>query len=115
MVRSNTVTIYVKSKVPEKPSILSIILSADKTDVYVGDTVNFDYRVHFDGSITNEQANTYKVKITILVNDTPTKTFYKSLIPGTDYVGDSFTLSFAKEGTYIVQIDTDIVEKQYSW
>ena len=109
------VTIHVSPKAPEKPSIIGVTLNANKTDVRVGDIVDFEYMIHFDRSITNEQASNYQLKITILINNAPQKTFYHSLIPGTDYVGDSFTLSFTKEGTYNVQIDADIVEKQYSW
>ncbi len=114
MVKSNTVTINVLPKA-EKPSITGVSLTANKTSVYVGETVSLEYIIHFNKSITNEQANKYQVKITVLVNNTPTKTFYTQLIPGTDYIDNDFSLSFAKEGTYNVQIDTDIVEKQYSW
>ncbi len=111
MVRSNTITIHVKTKVPEKPEIVNVSLNANKTSIYEGETIRFDYIIHFNKSITSEQANTYKAKITVLVNNVEQKTFFESLVPGTDYIAGDYTLVFTKAGDYTVAIDADIVRK----
>jgi len=108
MVMSNTITIHVKSKTPEKPEIIDVKLTTNKTEVYERETISFEYIIYLNKTITNETARKYRVKITVLVNNMEHKSFYESLVPGTDYINGDFELAFIREGEYAVSIDAEI-------
>lgn len=111
MVKSNTLSITVQTKVPSAPGIISVSISADKTTVYVNEPVTIYYNILLDTTITPDHVTYYQCTIDIYVNGSKTRTITQALYEGSDRVQGSFQLVFSSPGTYSVYIDANIVKK----
>jgi hypothetical protein len=104
MVKSNTITITVKSPVPD---IKEHTLTADRTEIFAGEYVVFS------GKIVLVESSEYNIVYTIdvFVDDQPVDSFEVTLVAGRDSVGYQFRLTFDAPGTYSVY--TDALVKEY--
>ena len=102
MVRSNIIRIVVKKREVPIPPISSVSLTADRTEIYEGEKVNFTATISFAGALPQRCA----VTVDTYVNGKKVKSDIVEAEAGTSTATYSFTLRFERSGTYEVYVET---------
>lgn len=88
-------------------SVVSASLSADKTAVNVGGTVNFTVTSTLNREPTSYELQYYGLYVEVYVNGQEAKSFTQGLVGGTTQIAN-FSLQFNEPGTYAVKVYVEV-------
>jgi len=90
--------------------VTSVTLNADKTQVYVGETVNFSGEINVSG-ISYMDPNLYVIWVNAIIGNTVVWSNRIPLQLGVTVYQYNFSLSFPYPGTYTIFVDAFIGPK----